>query len=462
MTTPTRPPGVPLSRSSAADTGPRLAQRVGTDAASEDASSRKRSSSKKSDVPLFRLEVLEAQGTRALGNVLIAQPLSTLALTFVAVVLAVGLLGLGYWGQYTRKTHVTGYLVPTAGEVKVFSRDVGTILEARVTEGQKVAKGDVLYVVSLERQSSEGVETQAVAMTELRQRRSSLESDLQGQRTLADVERRSLMQRITAMEGELSRLTSEIDVQKQRVATTEKTLERYRDLQAKGLTSAELFDQKTNEVLDQQGRLHELERSHISMSRDIEVLRTQIKSLQIKAASERSAIGRGVSQLDQELAEYGSRRTFVVTAPAAGTATAVLAHVGQTANTTQPLVSILPENAELVAHLIAPSHAIGFLAANQSVLLRYRAFPYQRFGSYRAHISEVSKTLIMPRDADLPIPLQEPAYRVTVTLDQQFVKAYGQDLRLQAGMLVDADIWLDRRRLYEWVLEPLYSVLGKV
>ena len=49
-----------------------------------------------------------------------------------------------------------------------------------------------------------------------------------------------------------------------------------------------------------------------------------------------------------------------------------------------------------------------------------------------------------------------------MALDQQFVKAYGQDLRLQAGMLVDADIWLDRRRLYEWVLEPLYSVLGKV
>ena len=68
----------------------------------------------------------------------------------------------------------------------------------------------------------------------------------------------------------------------------------------------------------------------------------------------------------------------------------------------------------------------------------------------------------MPREADLPIPLQEPAYRVTVALDQQFVKAYGQDLRLQAGMVVDADIWLDRRRLYEWVLEPIYSVLGRV
>jgi membrane fusion protein len=29
-------------------------------------------------------------------------------------------------------------------------------------------------------------------------------------------------------------------------------------------------------------------------------------------------------------------------------------------------------------------------------------------------------------------------------------------------MLLDADIWLERRKLYEWVLDPLYSVLGRV
>ena len=68
----------------------------------------------------------------------------------------------------------------------------------------------------------------------------------------------------------------------------------------------------------------------------------------------------------------------------------------------------------------------------------------------------------MPNEADVPIPMTEPAYRVTVVLESQVVKAYGQDLPLQAGMIVDADIWLDRRRLYEWVLDPLYSVLGRV
>lgn len=39
--------------------------------------------------------------------------------------------------------------------------------------------------------------------------------------------------------------------------------------------------------------------------------------------------------------------------------------------------------------------------------------------------------------------------------------AYGKPQLLQSGMLLDADILQESRRLYEWVLEPLYSLTGK-
>ncbi|HMG06581.1 MAG TPA: secretion protein HlyD, partial [Chthoniobacterales bacterium] len=54
--------------------------------------------------------------------------------------------------------------------------------------------------------------------------------------------------------------------------------------------------------------------------------------------------------------------------------------------------------------------------------------------------------------------ITEPLYRVLVALDQQTVNAYGRAEALKPGMTVDADILLDRRRLIEWVLEPLYGV----
>ncbi|MCY1528437.1 hypothetical protein D9M68_635420 [compost metagenome] len=53
-------------------------------------------------------------------------------------------------------------------------------------------------------------------------------------------------------------------------------------------------------------------------------------------------------------------------------------------------------------------------------------------------------------------------YRVTVALDSPSIDVYGQVQPLQAGMLLEADVVQDKRRLYEWALEPLYSVTGKM
>ena len=99
---------------------------------------------------------------------------------------------------------------------------------------------------------------------------------------------------------------------------------------------------------------------------------------------------------------------------------------------------------------------------DQTVALRYQAFPYQRFGHYLGEVREVGRTILQPQEAALPLPVQEPVYRITVKLPAQRVQAYGQSLALQSGMVLDADIWVDRRRLIEWVVDPLLSVVGRV
>ena len=164
----------------------------------------------------------------------------------------------------------------------------------------------------------------------------------------------------------------------------------------------------------------------------------------------------------QEQGEYAPQRSYVVTAPADGIATALLAERGYAAQPDQPLVSLLPVETHLEAQLLVPSQSIGFLAAGQTVYVRHEAFPYQRFGSYRGSVTEISRTLLLPGETTLPVKLEEPVYRVTVMLDSQTVKAYGQDFPLQAGMLLEADVWLERRKLYQWLLDPLYSVVGRV
>jgi len=55
-----------------------------------------------------------------------------------------------------------------------------------------------------------------------------------------------------------------------------------------------------------------------------------------------------------------------------------------------------------------------------------------------------------------------PVYRVLVSLESQSVLAYGERETLRPGMLVDADILGERRRIIEWVFEPLYAIEGRL
>ena len=64
--------------------------------------------------------------------------------------------------------------------------------------------------------------------------------------------------------------------------------------------------------------------------------------------------------------------------------------------------------------------------------------------------------------ADGPVALQEPAYRVTVKIESQAVRTERAAVPLQPGMQLDADVWLERRRLVEWLFEPLLTVARRV
>jgi membrane fusion protein len=144
--------------------------------------------------------------------------------------------------------------------------------------------------------------------------------------------------------------------------------------------------------------------------------------------------------------------------------------VGYSVTPATALASLLPSDAKLQAKLFAPSSAVGFVRPDQLVQLRYQAFPYQKFGHHAGQVLQVSRTPLHTTElASLPLPeslkatpAAEPLYPITVTLDQQSVQAYGQAQPLVPGMQLEADVLLDRRRLIEWIFEPLLSVTGRV
>jgi hypothetical protein len=107
----------------------------------------------------------------------------------------------------------------------------------------------------------------------------------------------------------------------------------------------------------------------------------------------------------------------------------------------------------LEVHLYAPASAIGFVRLGQPVLVRYRAFPYQKFGLYRGQVSAIGKTPLAPNELPSNFAGNEGLYRVKVTMARQSVSVHGHEQPLAAGMTLDADLFLDRRRIREWIFE---------
>jgi len=412
--------------------------------------------------PLFRRAAIEARADTLHGSPLAAGSPPTGWL--VAGVVLASLLLLAFTGMthYTRKAHVSGFLAPTLGLIKVFTPQAGTVLERRVEEGQAVRRGDVLIVVSSEHATESAADAQAVVLARLDERRESLKREQAKQSEIDALAEAAAGRRVQSLQDEIAQAQGQVQLQRQRVASAQLSVERYRDLVASHFMSDASLRQKQDEWLEQQGQLAALQRSIAGLQRDLDAARNEFASGGLRRANTAAQFDRQVSEIAQQRTEADSRRTAVLTATADGTVTTILAQPGQQVTPAAPLLTILPGGAALEAELLVPTRAAGFIRPGQSVALRYRAFPYERFGHYTGQVLRVGRSVIQPGEIAAPVALEEPVYRVTVVLPSQQVVAYGQPIALQAGMAVDADIRIDRRRVLEWLFDPLLAVAGRL
>ncbi|OLF52841.1 HlyD family secretion protein [Pseudomonas chlororaphis] len=418
---------------------------------------------------MFRQEALDAQHASGLGEIVLIRPVSFSFLTLLATAMALMVVGFFLLGSYTKRSTVSGQLVPANGQVKVHAPQPGIVLEKFVHEGQRVKRGERLMILSSERYGSDAGPVQAGISRTLEQRRDSLRDELEKIRRLQADERDSLTSKVSSLQRELATLFAQTDSQQRLLALASDAVERYQGLMDKGYISMDQLQQRQAELLGQRQTLQGLERERTSLQQQSTERRNELAGLPARQANQLAEIRRQLSTLEQDLAESEAKRTLLIIAPETGIATAVLAEAGQTVDSSRPLLSIVPADSPLQAELYAPSKSIGFIKPGDSVLIRYQAYPYQKFGQYHGQVQSISRTSVSLAELSSMIggvpglgQDGEQLYRLRVSLDQQAATAYGQPRPLQSGMLLDADILQDTRHLYEWVLEPLYSLTGKL
>lgn len=413
--------------------------------------------------PAFREEVGREQARSSMGSIVLIRPLSFALLTAAALSLAAVVLAYLVLAEYAKKAPLAGTLVPASGAIRVVAQQAGLVRDRRVREGEKVAAGEALLrLVDARATPGDGLvgsATVALAARRIAQVRRQLDET----RAASRAEQAAIAGRIAGLEAELLELGGEIEAVASRETLSRRSLARLEELGRRGFASPAQHQQKEEEALDLRSRRHASARARLALEREIAGLRGAAAEARARSLAQLSALDGQVAALDQERIERRAQAEAVVNAPAAGTVAAILVEPGQVVASGATLLTLLPEGSPLQAHLFAPSRSVGFIRAGQEVLLRYPAFPFQKFGSHRARVLSVSRTAIAPAELGFAPSdgSREPLYRVKVALEAQTVAAYGRAEPLQAGMQVEADVLLDRRRLIEWVFEPVFSLAGR-
>jgi membrane fusion protein len=382
---------------------------------------------------------------------------TALALAFAALI-----VGFMFWGEYTRRERVEGFLALDIGAAPILAPEAGTLVELMVREGDLVAAGAPIARLSLERGMASGATSADLVQRELTQRVANLESEKENVRLLAEQQKEQLRRRIDDLKKELSQADAEIRLQTTRVASAREDFQRTQQLVKDGFVSDTALAAKRNEQLDQQVKLETVRRARAAIERDLRSAQSDLPAVDLRARQQTDQLMREKGELQQNLVQEETRRETVIRAPIAGTVTNIAVARGQSLPAAAPLATVLPAGSGLEAQLLVPTRAVGFVQPGNAVVLRYDAFPFQRFGQYRGTVHNVSRTVWSPGDRVGPMTVREPVYRIDVELERQTVAAGGQEVPLRPGMLVNADILLEKRTVFEWIFEPVLELRGRL
>lgn len=143
----------------------------------------------------------------------------------------------------------------------------------------------------------------------------------------------------------------------------------------------------------------------------------------------------------------------VLTAPADGTVLEVARRsAGSVLREAEPLVSLVPTAAPLIAEIALRSADIGEARPGDAVAVKVDAFPFQRHGALAGTLRAIAQDSQLPRAEGDPAG---PLHRAQVVIDAADLRGLPAGVRPLPGMTVTAEIHVGTRSLLATLLLPL-------
>lgn len=406
---------------------------------------------------LFRSEAVEAQSERNVFGTTLVLPPGFSAYVMLVVALALAILALLFYGHYSPKDTVRGYIRTTEADVKVFAQSDGTIEEILVADGDRVVAGQRLMLLGTSRHAARPPGTSESIVLALRAEQQSIASEIAGTREAFAAKKAAYEEELQSLRRRLELVAKQRETLLESAGIAEREVERLARIRPSDLVSDSDVDRARAVLVEARLRLRRVEiesddvranmrRNSAALSEHPHLVRSRIaeKEAQLRRLAARIAAAQAVTEQ-------------AVVAPSAGIVSGLLVRKGQTVTADRPLLSLVPAEGEFYAELLIPTRTIGFIRPGAPVKLRYDAFPYQKFGVFDGVVDYVARTTTMPGDKPFPLPVTEAVYLARVSGIGQSVPGARARLPLQSGMTLTADIERDRRRVIEWLFDPLIS-----
>ena len=407
---------------------------------------------------LFRQEAIDAQREKLLGELSTARPVPLWVFTVLAVSFAAVLVVFAFVGEYTRRERVEGFLVGDAGAARILSPDPGTVTQLLVKEGDEVDAGSPIARLKIEHSQSGGGSTSEQVEQQLLNRRRGIENEQSQAQLIGQQQLVQQRKRIDDLQREVEQSKAGVQVQDQRTASALQEMHRFEKLAKDGFASEAMVREHRNDLLDQQSKIESLKRAQASTERELRTAQAELPLIELRARNQVQQLEQQKDELQQELVQNKAKQEVVINASIAGVVTNIEPSQGDSVAANATLATVLPSGTRLHAQLLVPTRAIGFIVPGNRVVLRYDAFPFQRFGQYGGTVASVGRTVWSPGEHIGPLTPHEPVYRIEVKLDQQMVNNSGREFPLRPGMLASADILLEKRTVFEWVFEPVLAL----
>ncbi|QLB15999.1 secretion permease [Mannheimia granulomatis] len=242
-------------------------------------------------------------------------------------------------------------------------------------------------------------------------------------------------------------------------------VKRYEKLLKVGHSNHDEVNLQKSRYFQQKSLFNELKQELVQLQSTILNLESEMENRKTEFNNQIIRYEMQKSDLSIRLMEFESVADIIVNASLDGKIESTNVTVGQIVKENDPLAQILPNNKgnyQLV--MWVPNSAISFIKTGDEVNIRYEAFPFEKFGQFKGKIKTISTLPASLQELsfykNLPPNLEQgiPLYKIIVEIADQHVQYNNKTLYFMSGMKAEATLFLENRKLYEWMLFPIYQL----